>query len=272
MCGSGSARTSSAIGEYLLTGLDFTVDNFLKFTCEPDSDAALVGKSAWASRKAAPALTPLSDVSSLWAWFESDSYSQSDGSNITTNWTDQSGNGRHATVNGTPTYETNELNGLPIVRIGADSNDYFQFPDMSAFTEGAMIALLKVTTETSAGDLFGTAGSASLYPFSSDHLIYDGFGSNTRKDSLTPISSLSSWHIVYKYSKASDWAIYQNGSLIYHTGTNTVAFSSFPRIGNNGGAYEKTDRAAVYLFNSKPSDDHVRAVMRHIGSKYDIAV
>ncbi len=58
-----------------------------------------------------------SDIAGLQVWLEADSLSLGDGDPVST-WADQSGNGNDATGSGTarPTYQTNELNSLPIVR------------------------------------------------------------------------------------------------------------------------------------------------------------
>jgi hypothetical protein len=210
-------------------------------------------------------------IASLWAMYEADSYSQADGSNIATDWEDLSGNGRDAPVTGTPTFETGELNSLPVIRMGADSNDIFTFPDMSALTAGAFFEVLKVNTGagvTNFSDGFGSGGPGNLYPFNDD-LIYDNFGSTTRKDFISPSVTITNWHVLHGHSAASDWGLFQNGSSIHSTGTNTVGFSATPTLGQSGVATKK-DVAGLYLFSAKPNSGQITNMLAYINKKWAI--
>ena len=213
--------------------------------------------------------------SGLWAYYEADSYSQSDGSNITTNWTDKSGNGRHATVNGSPTFETGELMGFqPAIRLGADSNDYFAVPSMSALTAGTIFVVQKVTNVgTSGAHRFGT-GTAPNYPFGADGLIYDDFGSNARKDSLSSyITILNNWHVMHAYSASNNWGLFQNGVRVHTTATNTVSFSSSPLIGTNGASqFMKVDLAGVYLYSNKMTDSRIEQMLAYLCQKWGVVI
>lgn len=212
----------------------------------------------------------------LWAYFEADSYSQSDGSNITTNWTDLSGNGRDASVSGSPTFETAELMGLtlPVVRLGADSNDHFTLPSMSGFSAGTIFIVQKITdTTTNGAHRFGT-GTSGHYPFSTDGLIYDEFGTNTRKESLSSyISIANKWHVLHAYSASSNWGLFQNGVRVHTTATNTVSFSSAPLIGTNGaGNFMKTDIAGIYIYSNKMTDARIEQNLAYINQKWGIVI
>lgn len=75
-----------------------------------------------------PAWAP-SDKSGLMFWFDADAITGlNDGDSIST-WEDSSSNNRDATQAGSnrPTYQTNELNGLPGVRFTQASNQYMEF-------------------------------------------------------------------------------------------------------------------------------------------------
>lgn len=216
----------------------------------------------------------INEIEGLWAAFESDSYSGSDGSNITTNWPDITGNGNTAVVNGTPTFETNELNGKPIVRMSADSSDWYLLPDMSSFTAGAMVTVRKVRdVTTSGGDAFGVgSGLASHLPFASDTSnIYDDFGSSERRIFASGITILNTWHITYQYSAANDWGYEQNWVELEHDATNTVSFYWFPFLSKNiTGELLKEDVAARYIFNVKPSASALAKLRRRIQDKYGL--
>ena len=61
-------------------------------------------------------------TNNLEVWYDASTLTLSDSDPVTA-WTDQSGNGRDlATWQGTPTFETNEINGLPAVRFDANEN------------------------------------------------------------------------------------------------------------------------------------------------------
>lgn len=256
--------------EFLETGLDPQTTRYGRYRAE-DFGGNL---SPWSAIASATTLEPPGpeDIASIWAYYEGDSYSQADGSDITTAWTDKSGNGRHAAVTGTPTFETNELNGQPIIRLGADTNDYFTPPSMAGLTAGTIICVWKVTDVTThGGHRFGSSGSASHYPFGGDGLIYDTFGSTTRKDSLTSqITILNNWHRLRIHSATNDWGMFQNGSTVHTTATNTVGFESSPRIGFNGAQNMKVDLAAVYLFSAKLTTGEISDMNAYINSKYGI--
>jgi len=225
---------------------------------------------------------PLAPIvtSSLWAYFEADQYKgagvalPSDGSNLTTGWQDLSGNGRHLTVNGTPTFETNELNGLPVVRLGADSNDYFAGVDMSALTSGTIFIVQKVTdVSTNAGHKLGSySGNDSYYPYTPDTPdgIYDAFGSSDRKTCGQSEVTITTWHVTHVQSATNNWNMWQNGMLVHNDTSHTVGFSSTPYFGFNGAAYMKADIAAIYIFSNNMSALNAAKQYRYIAQKWGV--
>lgn len=65
-----------------------------------------------------------SQLSALWGWYKADAVTGvSDGSTLST-WSDSSGNGNDLTLNSgaVSTFETNELNALPVVRMSDSAN------------------------------------------------------------------------------------------------------------------------------------------------------
>lgn len=257
-----------------ISSLNFTTTDYdLVLRAENALGAGdVTAKLAVGKYVAAPALTELSALTGIWAAYEADSYTDADGSNAG-NWTDGSGNGRTATVTGTPTQETNELNGERIIRLGADSNDYFTVPSMSSLTAGAIVQVLKVTDiTTSGGDDFGSSVDTSHYPNAAGATqIYDDFGSTVRKGLLTSVLTiLNTWHVVYKWSASNDWGLMQDYATVFTTATSTVGFSSTPRIGFNGTQYMKCDIAATYLFSVKPSAATLAKLRARIEQKYGV--
>lgn len=215
-------------------------------------------------------------TTSLWAYGEARYYKgltatqYTDGANITTDWQDLSGNARHATRTGTPTWERSEVNGEAVVRYPGGSV-YHTLPDMSALTQGSIFLVWKVTdVTTDAGCRFGTSGSTDHYPYTPDTPdgIYSDFGSTVRKTCGGSVSTITNYHCTYIWSKSNDWGLHQDGQKIYETTTNTVGFHSSPRIGHNGSAGMKVDLAAWYIFSVKPTDANVAKMYRYIQKEF----
>lgn len=213
--------------------------------------------------------TPASESGSI-LMLEADTYSQSDATNITTSWLDQSPLARDCTVTNTPTFETNTINGLPVIKFGSDSTDNFNLPDLSSLTAGSIYLVWSVTDPSlSGGNVWGTSGNNSHYWYDPDGKIYDDFGSTVRKNALTTITTpLSTWHVLHIYSAPSDWAMYQNTSLVHQTATNTVGFPSAPKIGVNGVPVGmKMELYGVYMFNNKPDLQTDKRIRDYIKSR-----
>lgn len=100
-----------------------------------------------------PPFSPLL-VGGLVAWWDADAITgKSDGDAIS-QWDDSSGNARHGTqgtAGSRPTYKTNILNGLPVVRF--DGGDVL---DVAAFTHGTKFSVFAVVVfrTTAAGNQF----------------------------------------------------------------------------------------------------------------------
>lgn len=210
-------------------------------------------------------------IGSIWAWFESDSYSQADNSSISTSWTDQSSNGRDLTIGGTGmTYQTNEVNGESAIENGGSG--WFSIPSMAALTAGEYFLVIKMlSTATSGGNRFSDLAT-SHYPFAGDGLIYDAFGSSARNDAISTSATLTNYHCVHGWSASNDWAMFQNGTSIRTNGTNTVAFSSSPRIFSNGTQIMSARAAALYLFSAKLSSGDRTSMKGRISTKYGLSI
>lgn len=266
-----SGSSTSYHAEYSGMNFDGKPNNFEVFVETPGA----AGDITLTQCRATPIIADegVMVTSGLWAYFEADSYSQTDGSNIFSSWLDKSGNGRHATVSGSPTFEADELGSAsPVIRMSADSSDAFTLPSMAALSAATIFIVRKVTnTGTNGGDRFGT-GSGSHYPLSADGLIYDGFMSTVRKDAIaSKITLLNNWHVYHAWSASNDWALYQNGRLAHATSSNTVAGSATPQMGFNGSTdYTKEDRAATYIYSGKMSAANIEKQLYYISKRWGV--
>jgi hypothetical protein len=90
------------------------------------------------------AQTGLAPISGLQGWWKADALALADNATVTS-WTDSSGNARHLDTGGAPTFQTNELNGLPIVRFdGTDDKLY----NASSISPKHFFAVVKITQAT----------------------------------------------------------------------------------------------------------------------------
>lgn len=159
---------------------------------------------------------------------------------------DWSGNNRDGTgvVHNTlkPTYRaTDGPNGLPCFRMINNSTGqggYFTLPNfLTGFTAGHAFTILKLDIEPTLnshsspplGD-WGSSGLSEFYAFQADGIIYDGFGSTTRHTTANP-PSLTAWHVYEQRSGPGHWSNYFNGVQLFTTATNTVGWSTGPKVG-----------------------------------------
>ncbi len=113
----------------------------------------------WGNPAATASAAPNS-LSGLALWLKADAINGlADGSTITT-WNDSSTNARNATVlAGTPTFETSELNGQPVVRFPANGETSLQFPSLNTIR-----TVFWVVKETAPGTHF-LLGDDNTYHF-----------------------------------------------------------------------------------------------------------
>jgi hypothetical protein len=143
-------------------------------------------------------------------------------------------------------------------------------PDYSALTEGEEFELfynvesIPTSAYYTALNHFGT-DSYSHVPYI-DRGIYDSFGSNVRK-TCGPTSSEIDWRdpMIYNVTSApSDWEVRLNGASFYNTSTNTVAFTSSPKIGTTdppASGFGQNGRVAAHiLYDGKLSSGDRTAV------------
>lgn len=216
-------------------------------------------------RNKASAFDPLDLSPVLWLKADAGTYQSSGGSAATADtdpvgqWQDQSGNARHfeqATAGRRPQLRTGVQNGLPVVR-GDGSDDYLIGPDfLTGFTVGEIYLVVKAAADPPSSEFesglydFGSAAVSTHYPYT-DNTVYDDFGTNTRKSTGNPSLSLGSFRVYNVVSTASEWTSYLDGVQHYTTGTNTVGWTTEPRLFRAVDTYYfKGDIGEVLLFSS----------------------
>lgn len=185
-------------------------------------------------------------------------FSQADASAVST-WDDRTStnnDGTQATSASRPTYETNELNGNPVVRFDG-TNDFLSFPTSNfSYTGGAtVIAVVKPTSQSNG---FGSviaeytgAGSSigcqpSVFPNNAIEPSTDVYGPGGMRYNSTLTNS--AWHIML-------WS-WSNWSTHKTNGNTIVAANGIERsgtaYGNNPSSFTSTGKS-IGRFNNVDS-------------------
>lgn len=157
-------------------------------------------------------------------------------------WTDATGNGRsptQATSGAKPIYKSDPIGVGPVVLFEID--DFLNWADgiFSGLTEGEVFFVLAKVEDVPPGDFYtgiwnlGTGADGSHYPFT-DGNIYEAFGTTARKTFARPADDMSELHLYNVVSKAGEYTVRFNGTVIYTTATNTVGFpGTLARLGRS---------------------------------------
>lgn len=201
---------------------------------------------------------------------------------------DWSGNNRDgtgvATGGSKPRYRsTDGPNSLPCIRPkqGDGVNGYFTLPDfLTGFTAGHGFAVMKKqqdppTSSTPCAVLsdWGTGG-IDVIPFT-DGKLYCAFGTNARKDNITnSVGTMTNWRLYEERSASGAWSNYLDGTQLHTTGTNTVAWSTTPKIGFTGGASGglEGDFAECFFFSRILNSTELQTIYDYIQAKYGITL
>ncbi len=224
-----------------------------------------------------------SDIGTLYQWLKADSYSGSDGDQVST-WEDSHTTNRDATGVGAtkPVYKTNIVNSLPVIRFNGTTS-YFTLGDFSALTAVEVFIVIKLDADPPAANLSGLwaiSSSGETYPDThypyADGAIYEPFGSTTRKTVGNPTLSLSSTFRVYNvWSASGDWAANLDGSNLYSSATNTVGVNSNCTLGKSitGTSFLLDgDVAEFVLFSAKISGGDRTSMISYLSTKYNLGL
>lgn len=203
---------------------------------------------------------------------ESDWYSQTDNTSITTNWRDYSQTGFGCVPTGSITYRTNILNSRPSVRINGTDNAsmYFTLPTF-ALGGAHFYQVWKLISGTTGGNLWGTSAFNETYHYG-DNNAYLNFASTTRRTYNAIFSPASTtFHTYNGYSMPNAWRMFRdNVAFAAEDTTNTVAFPASPRLGSQGTHSVNADILALYMFDNRLTASEDAEVKAHILATYGI--
>lgn len=159
-------------------------------------------------------------------------------------WNDKSGNARHwpqATASIQPRFVASAINSQPGVDFDAVNLEFLNGPDLDALglTSAESFIVLRVNADPPANNAIaglwqtGSSTNADFYPLAGTGIIYDSFGSNVRKLTVNPTPSLASPRIYSCHGTAGEWTNYLDGTQLFTTATNTMGWSTTPKLGKS---------------------------------------
>lgn len=211
-------------------------------------------------------------------WVRASDLTGSDGDQITT-WTDQSGN-------------TNNLTGAgsakPLLRTTAgptggkavefQGTGYFSLSNiMSAAAAGEVFVVIKRDADNNGLWAWGSdANNSDEAHYTFGGVVYESFGKATNdRSNFTPTPTVTNWNVYNVWSASNDWAAYINGRSGITDATNTVTWTSTPRVGL--GRKNSADdiffdgyMAELIVFRSKLSGTDRDAVHAYLYSTYGV--
>jgi hypothetical protein len=217
-------------------------------------------------------------IDDLWLWLRADKGITLNGGDVAA-WADQSGNGRdfaQATAGKQPLLEAAGIGGMPSIRFAATTGDLVSATGFSGPTSAEVFIICQHDDDppvTGLGGLwdFGSSNNHNLVPFT-DGLIYDGFGSNARKDTaVNPVPSFTSPRVYSVRTASGAWSNHLDGVQLYTTATNTVGWRSTPTIGQGttgGGSFYNGMVAELVLFGRIIDADERTAMIGYLNARY----
>ncbi|HNC56658.1 MAG TPA: phage tail protein [Leptospiraceae bacterium] len=232
-------------------------------------------------------------VSGIGFWFEADQLTGISNNNPVNSILDNSGNSRHFPAFSTSSpdtrgiYKTAQVNGKPAIQFIHDGNSattsntrYDGTNFLTGFTEGEIFIIMKAASDPATSNIkgnYGVFGSDTTQiqhvPFT-DGTIYDGFGSTARKNTGNPTNNLASFFLYNVSTKANLFTVRINGSQHYTTNTNTVGWTTTPRLGGQAGNFSSAGFdgyiAAIIIYNRVLNSSERAAVRAYCAAKYSV--
>lgn len=208
-----------------------------------------------------------SDISGLKLWLKADAITGLSDGDLLSTWEDQSGQNNDATAAGDlrPTYQTSEINGLPIVRFD-HSNDYMTTPSITMSSQTIFLVLI------------GTAANCYVMSFNNgdneNGVIY-GFVSNTIEIYNNPrvqggtANAYGVFTIIRESGVGTETR--KNGSTVNTSGSVWTTNTGFVGIGATavGGTFGG-DIAEIIVYNSALSGGDLTNVETYLADKYGL--
>ena len=220
------------------------------------------------------------DLAALVAWYDGNEFTGQANGTVINTWTDQEGAFDAPGAANRPIVAAGALNGKAAVELDGAGKYFYVFDVTDSWSSGSAFFVAKLDSDPPpantdgpvVGD-FGTEGAGDHYPYSGDGGVYIGFGSTARKTVGNPATSLATWHISNFNSAAGAWSYYLNGTSVFSTATNTVAWQTHAYIGFSARSNASLDGkiAEVLLFNAVLGTSDRQKVEGYLAHRWGIA-
>lgn len=239
--------------------------------------------------------SPVNDIDGLVAWYEttmpqSISDASADNGKSVTTWNDISPNKNNAVASVGPTYTSNVLNGLPVLRFGGLVTHCMAFNGADLVNSNYAIFIVEQRRAAGQQQFFGGSDIATD---SSLNLGYNADTSLTLSQVNNNYTSVIAGYLSptprihsYQFNSATGKNYYLNGTALALTsgGTNFVATNGLSIFNNVAFAnaaigcytgsnnYFNGDIAEVIIFNKILNDTQRKDVEQYLGKKWGITV
>lgn len=210
----------------------------------------------------------VSKMNGLWTWLKADAITgYDDGELIDNNWPDSNGN-----VNEffdpvvTSTYETNEQNGLPIVRLNGTSSVWKPLGSTFPFNFCEALMVMKVREDTFSNDAGVLTADDTLV------LLVGNTGTTKFHDVSATITTLTYRKNGIEYTQANQQAPMNEFGLVHVRSSAPVAMTGI-QFGQDraiSGRFAKMDVGELIIFNQLQPLSEVRELAAHLLEKWDI--
>ncbi len=225
------------------------------------------------------------DQGILVAWLDAEDITGlGDGTTINT-WEDASGNANDFVRGGNPSYETNEVNGRPVIRFNGNSERLVK-TNMSDFPSTAITTIAVFNTTEDDGTTFSYASSADDDDWRQDRQQNGRFTVAGGNETPNVVFNDGNWNIDIRTWQSSDGAytVYKNGTAAasgthatgdYFTSGGTLAIGA-EQDGINGNWQNARDFdgdiAEVAVYNKVLNSAQRILIENYLSSKYGISI
>lgn len=196
-------------------------------------------------------------------------------------WHDESGNGFNATNAGAASSRLNwhasVVNSKGVVRGGgAGDANYIALGDvMTGLASAEWFVVVKIDTDPpgAAGSAgcwrWGTHASYAGFPYTTGS-IGGGFGTDTVHTVGNPTPALTSFRLYNEETSSGNYKARLDGTELYSSGTNTVAWDTAPEIGGDVAAtrYIDGDIAEIVVYDNIIGSSDRSALLTYFDTKY----
>lgn len=241
---------------------------------------------------AAAAFSP-SDIAGLQLWLKADAITGLNDGDAVTTWSDSSGQGNdvtQATAGNKPTYQTNELNGKPIVRFDG-TDDFLMDTSLDAEFQVNSYTFFVVGKQTNAGnDCFFSLGDSltadqALPPLLAGPIVRavsfaSGGGLDSADSTTTPVGGFRVYS-VRRSTADNNFTLWVNGTqegqdaALANATADYGGASKALAVGARGDTpinFLDGDIAEIIFYDSALSTVNRDSVESYLGSKYNIVV